>query len=156
MEFYYFNYHFTTIMQGCYNSARLWTPCTNCHNLVTTLQSCSKVVVISVWVSSIWVTMCSYGTQIIAVATSINTFVLESRPVSTFNVHINWASMSEPHTGGSLSWFHTSHVRTVRMIKYGLRSHAFKSGIVHCICEVHLHAYIATYNWEVNFKLYIC
>ena len=28
------------------------------------------------------------------------------------------ASLSEPHTGGSLSWFRTSHVQTVRTIKY--------------------------------------
>ena len=28
------------------------------------------------------------------------------------------ASLSEPHTSGNLSWFRTSHVRTVRMIKY--------------------------------------
>ena len=37
-EFYYFNNHFTTITQGCHNSARLWTPCTNCHNLMATLS----------------------------------------------------------------------------------------------------------------------
>ena len=43
MEFYYFNNHFTTIMQGCHNSARLQTPCTNCHNLVTTLSQPYKV-----------------------------------------------------------------------------------------------------------------
>ena len=43
MEFYYFNNHFTTIMQGCYNSARLRTPCTNCHNFVTTLSQLCKV-----------------------------------------------------------------------------------------------------------------
>ena len=43
MEFYYFNNHFTAIMQGCYNSARLRTPCTNCHNLVTTLWQPYKV-----------------------------------------------------------------------------------------------------------------
>ena len=46
MKFYYFNNHFSTIMQGCYNSARLPTlhklpqPC---DNLVIALQSCSKV-----------------------------------------------------------------------------------------------------------------
>ena len=28
------------------------------------------------------------------------------------------ASLSEPHTGDSLSWFHTSRVWTVRMMKY--------------------------------------
>ena len=27
------------------------------------------------------------------------------------------ASLSKPHNGNSLSWFHTSHVQTVRMIK---------------------------------------
>ena len=43
MKFYYFNNHFTTIMQGCYNSARLPTPCTNCYNLVTTLSQPYKV-----------------------------------------------------------------------------------------------------------------
>ena len=42
-EFYYFNNHFTTIMQGCYNFARLRTPCTNYHNLVTTLSQPYKV-----------------------------------------------------------------------------------------------------------------
>ena len=30
-------------MQGCYNSARLQTPCTNSHNLVTTLSQPYKV-----------------------------------------------------------------------------------------------------------------
>ena len=29
------------------------------------------------------------------------------------------ASLSDPHTGWSLSWFHTSRVRTIRTIKYG-------------------------------------
>ena len=43
MEFYYFKNHFTTIMQGCYNSARLQTPCTNYHNVVTTLSQPNKV-----------------------------------------------------------------------------------------------------------------
>ena len=43
MKFCYYNNHFTTIMQGCYNSARLRTPCTNCHNLVTTLSQPYKV-----------------------------------------------------------------------------------------------------------------
>ena len=43
MEFYHFSNHFTTIIQGCYNSARLQTPCTNCHNLVTTLLQLYKV-----------------------------------------------------------------------------------------------------------------
>ena len=43
MEFYYFSNHFTTIMLGCYNSARLQTPCTNCHNIVTTLSQPYKV-----------------------------------------------------------------------------------------------------------------
>ena len=43
MEFYYFNNHSTTIMQGCYNSARLRPPCTNYHNVVTTLSQSYKV-----------------------------------------------------------------------------------------------------------------
>ena len=43
MKFYYFNNHFTTIMQGCYNCTRLRTPCTNYHNLVTTLSQPYKV-----------------------------------------------------------------------------------------------------------------
>ena len=30
-------------MQGCYNYARLQTPCTICHNLVTTLLQPNKV-----------------------------------------------------------------------------------------------------------------
>ena len=43
MEYYYFSNHFTTIMQGCYNPARLQTPCTNYHNLVTILSQPYKV-----------------------------------------------------------------------------------------------------------------
>ena len=43
MEFYYFNNHFTTIIQGCYNSARLQTPYINCHNLVSTWSQPYKV-----------------------------------------------------------------------------------------------------------------
>ena len=46
MEFYYFNNHFTTIMQGCYNSARLQTPYINCHILVSTLSQPYIVAVI--------------------------------------------------------------------------------------------------------------
>ena len=54
MKFYYFNNHFTTIMQGCYNSARLQTlhklpqPC---HNLTKLQQGCYNLV-ISVWDST--------------------------------------------------------------------------------------------------------
>ena len=35
-----------------------------------------------------------------------------------FTIVLIGASLSEPHTGGSLSWFHTSHVWTLRMMKY--------------------------------------
>ena len=56
MEFYYFNNHFTTIMQGTcsYNSARLRTLCTNCHNLVTTLQGYSKVATTQLFPCGVW------------------------------------------------------------------------------------------------------
>ena len=37
----------------------------------------------------------------------------------TYIVNLIGASLSEPHNGWSLSWFRMSHVRTVRMIKYG-------------------------------------
>ena len=43
MEFYYLNYHFTTIMRGCYNSVRLQAPYINCHNLLSTLSQPYKV-----------------------------------------------------------------------------------------------------------------
>ena len=39
----YFNNHFTTIMQGFYNSARLQTPCANYHNPVMALSQPYKV-----------------------------------------------------------------------------------------------------------------
>ena len=44
MEFHYVDNHFTTIIQGCHNTARLQTPCTKCHNLVTFLSQPYKVV----------------------------------------------------------------------------------------------------------------
>ena len=43
-EFYYLANHFTTIMQGCYNSTRSWKSCMTCHNLLTTLSQPYKIV----------------------------------------------------------------------------------------------------------------
>ena len=43
------------------------------------------------------------------------------------------ASLSEPHTGGSLSWFRMSCVRTMGMIKYDIEAIQVCHGFVRCV-----------------------
>ena len=53
--------------------------------------------------------------------------------VCMYQEFIVGASLREPHTGGSLSWIHTSRVRTVKTMKYDLEAiqvcHGFVRGV---------------------------